>query len=56
MMSRHRLCLAMGGLDIICASCYGVVKGEQGSPIALKMPMEYFEKSKSGIDRTEEKA
>lgn len=38
-MSRHRLRLACGGLDIICASCYGVVKGEQSSPIALEMPM-----------------
>ncbi len=25
--------------SIICASCYGAVKGEQSSPIALKMPM-----------------
>ncbi len=42
MMSRHRLRLACGGLDIICASCYGGVKGEQSSPIALKMPMAVF--------------
>ncbi len=42
MMSRHRLRLACGGLDIICASCYGAVKGEQSSPIALKMPMAVF--------------
>ncbi len=28
MMSRHQLRLACGGLDIICASCYEVVKGE----------------------------
>ncbi|MEY8324318.1 MULTISPECIES: hypothetical protein [Lachnospiraceae] len=41
-MSRHRLCLACGGLDIFCASCYGVVKGEQSSPIALEMPMAAF--------------
>ena len=31
-----------GGLDIICASCYEVVKGEQSSPIALKMPVAGF--------------
>ncbi|WP_374971796.1 hypothetical protein AB9D59_23910 [Blautia producta] len=42
MMSRHQLRLACGGLDIICASCYGVVKGKQSSPIALKMPMAVF--------------
>jgi len=42
MMSRHRLRLACGGLDIICASCYGVAKGEQSSPIALEMPMAGF--------------
>ncbi len=42
MMSRHRLCLACGGLDIICTSCYEVAKGEQSSPIALKMPMAVF--------------
>ncbi len=47
-MSRHRLRLACGGLDIICASCYGVVKGEQSSPIALEMPMRYPEKIKIG--------
>ena len=34
--------LACGGLDIFCASCYGVVKGEQSSPIALEMPMAAF--------------
>ncbi|GAA6406511.1 hypothetical protein K040078D81_06280 [Blautia hominis] len=37
-----------GGLDIICASCYEVVKGEQSSLIALKMPMSNFEKFKMG--------
>ncbi len=42
MMPRHWLRLACGGLDIICASCYGVVKGEQSSPIAFKMPMAVF--------------
>jgi len=42
MMSRHRLRLACGGLDIICASCYEVIKGKQSSPIALKMPMVVF--------------
>ena len=31
-MSRHRLCLACGGLDIFCASCCKAVKGEQSSP------------------------
>lgn len=36
MMSRHRLRLACGGLDIICASCYGAVKGEQSSPHCIK--------------------
>ncbi len=48
MMSRYRLCLACGGLDIICASCYEVVKGEQSSNIALKMLMCDFEKFKIG--------
>jgi hypothetical protein len=27
---------------MLCASCYGAVKGEQSSPIALKMPMADF--------------
>ncbi len=35
-MSRHRLRLACGGLDIFCASCYVVVKGEQSSPHCIK--------------------
>ena len=44
-----------GGLDIICVSCYRVVKGEQSSPITLKMSMVGFcKKLKSGIDRTKE--
>ena len=29
-------------MNSICISCYGVVKGEQSSPIALKMPMAVF--------------
>ena len=44
-MSRHRLRLACGGLDILRASCYGSAKGEQSSPSALKMPMRDFAKS-----------
>ncbi len=48
MMSRYRLHLACGGLDIICASCYEVVKGEQSSPIPLKMLMYDYEKFKIG--------
>lgn len=45
MMSRHRLRLACGGLDILRASCYGSAKGEQSSPIALKMPMRDYTNS-----------
>lgn len=48
MMSRHQIRLACGSLDIICASCYEVVKGEQSSPYALKMLMCDFEKFKIG--------
>ncbi len=33
------LCWLQKMNSIICASCYGAVKGEQSSPIALKMPM-----------------
>lgn len=44
----YRLQLICGGLDIICALCYVVVKGEQSSLIALKMPMSNFEKFKMG--------
>ena len=33
MMSRHWLRLACGGLDIICISCYGVVKGNKVPPL-----------------------
>jgi len=36
MMSRHRLCLACGGLDIICASFYGVVNGGTKFPHCIK--------------------
>ena len=57
MKSRHRPRLASGGLDFICLSCYGVIKGEQSSPIALKNANGgILKKSKSGIDRTEEMA
>ncbi len=49
MMSRHRLRLTCGGLDIICVSCYGVVKGEQSSLIALEMPMGDFMKKVAEI-------
>ncbi len=31
-MSRHRLRLACGGLGIICASYYEVVKGDKAPP------------------------
>ncbi len=30
-MSKDRFCLACGGLDIICASCYVAVKGISSS-------------------------
>lgn len=37
MMSRHRLCLAYGGHDIICTSCYEeVVKGGTKFPLNIK--------------------
>ena len=55
MMSRHRLRLACGGLDIICASCYGVVKRGTKFPTALKMLMGILQKKQNwGIDRTKE--
>ena len=44
-MSRHRLRLACGGLDILRVSCYWSAKGEQSSPIALKMPMRDYTNS-----------
>ncbi len=53
MMSRHRLRLACDGLDIICASCYGAVKGEQSSPphCIKNANGGILKKSKLGIDR-----
>lgn len=48
MMSRHRLRLACGDLDIICASCYGVVKGNKVPPLHSKCQWRYFEKFKIG--------
>ena len=55
MMSRHRLRLACDGLDIICASCYGAVKGEQSSPHCIKNANGgILKKSKLGIGRMEE--
>ena len=52
MMSRHRLRLACDGLDIICASCYGAIKGEQSSPHCIKNANGgILKKSKLGIDR-----
>ncbi len=57
MMSRHRLRLACDGPDIICASCYGAVKGggEQSSPHCIKNANGgILKKSKLGIDRNPE--
>ena len=56
-MSRHRLRLACGGLDILRVSCYWSAKGEQSSPIALKMPMRDFAKSvrEKIVDRNADK-
>ncbi len=52
MMSRHRLRLACGGLDIICASCYGVVNGGTKFPHCIKNANgDILEKSKLRIDR-----
>lgn len=42
---------ACGSLDIICALCCEVIKGEQNSHITLKMSIPDFQNSKSGIDR-----
>ncbi len=36
-MSFMTLCMRTSG--ILCVSRYGVIKGEQSSPISLKMPM-----------------
>ena len=54
-MSRHRLRLACGGLDIICASCYGVVNGGTRFPHCIKNANGgILKKSKLGIGKTEE--
>ena len=52
MVSRRRLRFTCGDLDIICASCYEVVKGEQSSPHCIKNTNGgILKKSKLGIDR-----
>ena len=56
MMSRHRLCLACGGLDIICASCYGVVKGNKVPHCIKNANGDFAKKQNWGIDRTKEMA
>ena len=55
-MSRHRLCLACGGLDIICVSCYGVVKGNKVPHCIKNANGDFAKKQNWGIDRTNEMA
>ncbi len=56
-MSRQRLRLACGGLDILCVSRYGVIKGGTKFPRCITNANGgILKKLKSGIDRTEEMA
>ena len=55
MMSRPPQARRSRCLDIICASCYGVVKRGTKFPTALKMLMGILQKKQNwGIDRTKE--
>ncbi len=51
MMSRHRLRLACGDLDIICASCYGVLRGTKFPHCIQNANGGILKNSKLGIDR-----
>ncbi|MDE6844686.1 MAG: hypothetical protein K2J99_02815 [Lachnospiraceae bacterium] len=52
-MSRHRLRLACGGLDILRASCYWSANGGTKFPHCIRNANGgILKKSKSGIDRT----